>query len=318
MEGTVVGTGRQAVERLAENALGYDIVLMDIQMPDMDGYEATRLIREETRFANLPIIAMTAHALAEAQSKAKESGMNDYIIKPIDADVMFATLRRYCGRAKSMAKPRPEPHRGEGPALEITGIDTKGALRRVVGNEKLYRDLLRRYCEGQRRAADVIREALGKGDFLLAERAAHTLKGVSGNIGAVEVQAIAGELEAAVRDKRPPTELEENLTRLSAVLEATLERIEAAIAAASPDPVGESARGKPEPARYPEIIARLADYARESDGETLTYLESQRETLKAICPKEEFERLEASVRSYDFSAAIEVLNTLSNRPGDSK
>jgi PAS domain S-box-containing protein len=317
MEVTVVGTGREAVERLAENALGYDIVLMDIQMPDMDGYEATRLIRKEKRFAGLPIIAMTAHALAEAQLKAKESGMNDYIIKPIDADVMFATLRRYCSRAEPMARPRPEPGRTEGPSLQIPGLDTKGALRRVVGNEKLYRELLRRYCEGQGRVADEIRKALDKGDTLLAERAAHTLKGVSGNIGAVEIQEIAGELEEALRDKHPVAEREETLTRLSRAMEATLERIEAGIAA-SPTPVDESAPEKPSPVPYAEIIARLTGYASESDSETLDYLESQREALEAACPKEELERLQASVRSYDFPAALEVLKNLATRPDGSK
>ena len=124
----VAGTGREAVEMLTQGGASYDIVLMDIQMPEMDGYEATRRIRAEKRFADLPILAMTAHALVEERQKAMEAGMNDHISKPIDPQAMFETLRRYYRKARAQAphatpavssietdhSPRNPGHRREG------------------------------------------------------------------------------------------------------------------------------------------------------------------------------------------------------------
>src|SRR5208337_343871 len=190
----VVENGREAVEKLVQGTDRYDMVLMDIQMPEMDGYEATRRIRAGGRFADLPIIAMTAHALMQERQKATDAGMNDHISKPIDPQAMFETLRRYYRRAQARVARTPHFAAPSEPAAvpEIEGIDVKGGIRRVAGNRKLYMDLLRRYVEGQQDSAERIRTALKNGDTTLAERIAHTVKGVSGNIGAADAQTAAG------------------------------------------------------------------------------------------------------------------------------
>jgi signal transduction histidine kinase/DNA-binding response OmpR family regulator len=320
MDVTVAGNGREAVEGVKAGAPRYDMVLMDIQMPEMDGYEATKLIRADPRFADLPVIAMTAHALADAQAKAKESGMNDYIIKPIDPDAMFATLRRYYKQAEAPSaesprpspQPRAEPRSGEGSTPLIPGIDTEGALRRVVGNRKLYMDLLKRYVEGQGDAVAKIREALAAGDRAIAERLAHTLKGVSGNIGAGEAQAVAAELEKAIALGAPAAEVSEALGRLSGTLEATIGRIRPAVAEAA-EAASEPALPEGPGPSLAEMVDRLARLAEESDSEAGDYLESVRPFLAAACPAEEFEKLESSIRAYDFSAALEVLKLIDSR-----
>jgi two-component system, sensor histidine kinase and response regulator len=317
MEVAVAGNGREAVERLNESTIRFDLVLMDIQMPEMDGYEATRLLRSQERFADLPIIAMTAHALADAQLKAKEVGMNDYIIKPIDPDAMFATLRRYCGKAGTAVSPsiKPGTPRVAAAVPNIPGVDTEGGLRRVVGNRKLYMDLLRRYCEGQRGAGEKIQEALDGGDRPLAERIAHTLKGVSGNIGATQVQAIAGEVEACIGGDGEGEPIAELLARLSSSLADTIEHISQAVV--------DSAKNAPAIARangaalaLEEMVEKLAGYARDSDSEALDYLESVHDNLAELCAREQFEKLEASLRAYDFSAALDVLRLLSGRSSE--
>jgi signal transduction histidine kinase/CheY-like chemotaxis protein len=339
MSVTVAGNGREAVDKAKSGDIRFDMVLMDIQMPEMDGYEATKLLRSDSRFADLPIIAMTAHALADAQLKAKESGMNDYIIKPIDPDAMFATLRRYYKKADAgsstqastapvAASPPPAAARAEGAAApNIPGIDTAGGLRRVVGNKKLYLDLLKRYCEGQGDAAAKIGEALKAGDRILAERIAHTLKGVSGNIGAGEVQAVAALLEAAIAGGRPDAETAEMLGRLFGALATTLGHIGPALAEQA---IAEQAmlalsagmpgfvRDKGAVPSLAEIVGTLKRFAEESDSEAGDYLDSVRGELAAACSEEDFKRLEASIRSYDFSAALEVLKTLGGKNGNPK
>src|SRR5277367_5514216 len=171
-------------------------------MPEMDGYTATRLIRAEPRLQGLPIIAMTAHALVEERQNCLDAGMCDHVTKPIDPDALIATLLRW-------AKPREVHAAGADvtPAKpvdeimlpEIEGVDLQDGLKRVVGNKRLYRDLLLQFALKQADAPAQISAAIEGGDWKLAERIAHTVKGVAGNIGLGQVFAVAEKLEKAIR-----------------------------------------------------------------------------------------------------------------------
>jgi two-component system sensor histidine kinase/response regulator len=309
----VAGNGREAVEMLTQGGSRYDIVLMDIQMPEMDGYEAARRIRADERFADLPILAMTAHAFVEERQKAMEAGMNDHISKPIDPQAMFETLRRYYRKAHAQA-----PHAAataaplkQGTSLEIEGIDVAGGIRRVAGNWKLYMDLLRRYVEGQQNAAGKVREALKNKDRALAERIAHTAKGVSGNIGAADVQAVAGELEESIRKVNPESWTEDILKRFAKVLGTTVARIRSVLEAPSEANEMRRDRKTTDPSALTEILQKLTQYVEESDSEAFEYLESVREELSSACPPEVFEKLRESLKSYNFSMARETLRLLS-------
>jgi two-component system, sensor histidine kinase and response regulator len=303
--------GAEAVAKVKEAA--YDIVLMDVQMPVMDGLAATREIRKLPQFAALPIIAMTANAMREDKDRCLEAGMNDYITKPIDPDAMFATLQRYYSNSEAQPSLHPSD---SGDLPEIGGIDTVGGLRRVVGNKNLYIDLLKRYSVGQRGAAAKIREALDGGDRALAERIAHTLKGVSGNIGATEAQAAAGELEAAIGGEQTGAAVPALLERLSSILSTTIEHIDSGLAEAKKiRPGRERERGVTHSLK--EIVDKLMHYIEESDGEALDYLESVRDELSELCDGAHFEKLEVSIRAYDFSAAIDILKLIASGSGDS-
>ena len=204
----------------------FDVVLMDLQMPEMDGYQATAKIRSDPRFANLPIIAMTAHATIEERQRCLAAGMNDHISKPIDPALLFETVGRFYKPATGSALlglpavlPLPGGEgRGEGERAlsvpdfpSVEGLDTKDGLTRVAGNQKLYLKLLRQFAEQQGPSVEQITTALGQGDTALAERLAHTLKGVAGNIGAKPVQAAAGVVEKLIRDRAAAAETESAL-----------------------------------------------------------------------------------------------------------
>jgi CheY-like chemotaxis protein len=178
---TVANHGGDAVKILIEGPQppAFDVVLIDLQMPVMDGYTATSLLRAESRLRDLPIIAMTAHALVEERQRCLEAGMNDHTTKPIEPDALFATLRRW-------AKPRPDdaatpaappasvPAASEIAVPAIEGIDVHSGLRRVARNRRLYRSLLDQFAEKQGGAAAQIAAALQAGDRELAGRVAHT------------------------------------------------------------------------------------------------------------------------------------------------
>jgi two-component system sensor histidine kinase/response regulator len=316
-EVTLAMDGAEAVRKIQEAS--YDLVVMDVQMPVMDGLAATREIRKLPRFASLPVIAMTANAMREDRERCLAAGMDDYIMKPVDPDAMLDTLRRHYSLGGRRALPE---HRAAPPAADfemppIPGVDTRGGLRRVVGNKALYVDLLTRYSLGQRGAAGKIREALDLGDLALAERLAHTLKGASGNIGASLVQDSAGELEEAIGAGIAWNDALLLLERLSTALEATIGRIDGALAQVQGNrPAGARAGGASR--TLAEIVGRLVSYAEESDGEALAYFRSARDELSALCDRESLRRLEEALLAYDYEAALAALKSppLSGRPGD--
>ena len=200
----VAANGRIAVEMLTAAPNRYDLVLMDLQMPEMDGIEATRMIRGDRRFDALPIVAMTAHASTADRARCFAAGMNDHMAKPIDPDELFQAIEHWCpaqGRgsalaeaARSLAALQVAP--GE---LALEGVDVQGGIRRAMGNAKLYLQMLGHFRNDQGRMVEKLRAALEEGDRIVAERVAHTLKGSAGLIGASFVQGLAGEIEMSLR-----------------------------------------------------------------------------------------------------------------------
>jgi diguanylate cyclase (GGDEF)-like protein len=187
----------------------YDGVLMDCQMPVMDGFEATRKIRADARFAALPIIAMSAGVTTSDCDACRQSGMNDHIAKPIDSRVMFATLARWISvkapQAQSTARMAENSARGEGAPTEmprLAGVDAEEALACVNGNVALYGRLLQSFRDDQAGVVEKIRQASRDGEHKTAVRMAHTLRGLAGNVGAASLAKLAGELETALKDQQ--------------------------------------------------------------------------------------------------------------------
>jgi len=198
----IADNGRTGVEQIREHP--FDAVLMDIQMPVLDGYEATREIRKDSRFNDLPIIAMTASAMTQDREKAIAAGMNDHVSKPIDIDELFSALLKWIPPGERSFRDRKKPPEvetcmEESELTDMPGISISAGLARVGGNEKLYRKLLTKFCSEYTDQAEKITRALDQSDMKLARRLAHTVKGVAGNLGMVDLQPAAMDLEDAVR-----------------------------------------------------------------------------------------------------------------------
>ena len=204
--GIVVSTGqngREALEKVTTES--FDGVLMDIQMPEMDGYQAARAIRAQAELAALPIIAMTANAMPVDRTKALDAGMNDHLPKPIDPGELYATIKRWFKPHALVSSPQsgtpPAASTDREVAIEhLDGIDLADGLKRVAGSRPLYRNLLLKFRQSQADAATEIRQALAAGDRQRAERIAHTIKGIAGSIGAKELQATAAAVEQGLRN----------------------------------------------------------------------------------------------------------------------
>jgi PAS domain S-box-containing protein len=251
---TIANNGREAVEMMAENT--FDAVLMDIQMPELDGYEATRKIREwekkikaqstklngkdsdskseirnlKSKIESLPIIAMTANVMAGDREKCLEAGMNDHVAKPIEPDNLFKTLVRWIApRDSEVPRAELEPS-GKKIAEDslpgsLEGIDIAEGLRRVGGNRKLYRKLLVEFCQDHRDDVRAIRKALDQEDLETAQRLAHTIKGVSGSIGAGDLHRNAESLDSAFKEGQQDL-YPELLTRLEDALAPVMQGLE--------------------------------------------------------------------------------------------
>lgn len=187
----------------------YDAVLMDINMPEMDGYTASRKIRQLPGFKDLPIIAMTANAMTGDREKTLAAGMNDYVTKPIDVKQLLNVLciwvkppPKESGQDKQTLSDKEVNHNASsddwGP---LPGIDIREGLNRMAGDLILYRNLLKKFAGNQVNTADKIRQALLTGDMETAQRLTHAVKGVSGNISATLVFESATRLDDALKDK---------------------------------------------------------------------------------------------------------------------
>ncbi|CAK0763935.1 two-component system, sensor histidine kinase and response regulator [Gammaproteobacteria bacterium] len=194
----IANNGRMAIQMLDQNR--YDCVLMDIQMPIMDGLEATRRIRDDGRFANLPIIAMTANAMVEDRKRTHDVGMNDHIVKPVDSQKLFNALLRWIPPGERNAPVVvPDINCNVDASLpEMPGINTNEGLSRMSGNVHAYYRLLMKFANNHENTVTEIRQAVDYGDHALAVRLAHTLKGVAGTIGAIPLHQAARDLEMAL------------------------------------------------------------------------------------------------------------------------
>jgi two-component system sensor histidine kinase/response regulator len=237
---TLANNGQEAVNAVKENE--YDAVLMDVQMPVMDGYTATRQIRNlKSEIRNVPIIAMTAHAMAGDEDKSLQAGMDGHVTKPIDPDQLFATLQKWIQPSEKRAttqKPivsiEPSVKDEVIPAEEelpeyLPGFDLADGLKRLQGNKKLYRKLLLSFATDYCGAANDIRTALDAKDFERTHSLVHNIKGLAGNLAATDLQASAVNLEELVKgvEKKTPPSRELNLkfSELENALNQALESV---------------------------------------------------------------------------------------------
>jgi CheY-like chemotaxis protein len=234
---TIANNGHEAVSVVQNKE--FDAVLMDVQMPIMDGYKATLEIRKHERFKDLPIVAITSHAMAGDKEKGLAAGMNDHITKPINPDQLFSTLLTWIKTGKRaipddiLVKRRQKAaERHERLPVEMRGIEVQTGLVRAGGNRALYLDLLSKFHRDYADATSQIKSAFDKGEHEFAQRLVHTVKGVSGSIGALDLQNAASELETAVRQESARG-LDDLLNQFDTALNIVLDSIRNAVGVGS-------------------------------------------------------------------------------------
>ncbi len=231
LEVEVAENGQVAVERVGRRR--YDFVLMDMQMPVMGGEEATRRIRQNFPVGQLAILAMTANAMAGDRERCLAAGMNDHIAKPIEPADLYGKLLQWRaqgaaggGLTSREAPKSPTPTAGPAGLDGIAGLDVKAAMGRMMNDRSMYERLLRKFAWGDSAAtATTITAQLDRGELAEAQRAAHSLKGSAGMLGAVEVQARAAALESALKQQQPEGDVRAASARVAEELARLVEAV---------------------------------------------------------------------------------------------
>jgi len=313
----VANNGQEAADMITRAEAGYyELVLMDLQMPVMDGYTATLVIRQTKSAGELPILAMTADVMEGVRERCAEIGMQGFVMKPIDPDELYGALIQWIpvennigkrGQKKAGQKEQTSDNREKVTIEDIPAFVTVSSiegLRRVGGNVGLYLRLLRKFREkGSDHYDEIIRE-LTHGEMDVAVRMAHTLKGVSGNLGIMEVFEAAKKAEAELKAGK----LEDStLAALKSAVDATLEDLsKMAVQEAGAESAGSSVRMEDVKSK----IETLAELLRNDDPEAKVLLEE-------IGPVEGFENsfleIKKLVESYDFEGALNILKTVTDK-----
>jgi CheY-like chemotaxis protein len=306
----IVGDGIGAIEQLEKK--DYDGILMDCQMPVLDGYEATRRIREDPRFHDIPIIAMTANVMNEDIIEALASGMNDHIAKPINVRDMFTVMAHWISpgsiNAEAVETLPDTPIATVSPLPQIEGFDLEAGLRRLGGNRQMLMRLLQKFAANQSSSLNETRDALSVADTSTAARKLHTLKGTAGSIGATRLQQLAAEAEQHIRL---------NINQRSIIndraLSAELDRVLHELQQLS-DTETIATQAAPSRENIPELLQKLI-------GELEAYDTCAEDTLNQLANavtddahRRKLQRTRKAIEQYDFESALESMAHWENAP----
>ncbi|HLF30953.1 MAG TPA: response regulator, partial [Xanthomonadales bacterium] len=304
----VANNGVEAIDKVQQ--ANYNAVLMDCQMPLMDGYEATRRIRTDARFRDLPIIAMTANVMAGDRELCIDAGMNDHVGKPIDVNELFSTLARWIKPANGEVTATTAEVDQEDSAIHIPGVDVEKALRRVGGSIKLYKILLSRFRETQTDTVQLIKEALDRADIEMATREAHTLKGLAGSIGATALAECAGTVEGMLK-KNETAGMDQALASLEKSLSGFVASLPEIAPAAGSDHSAQITAQRPvDPAALGAALSELAKLIARDDTRASKAFEAISGDLRTVGQGERSKQLQNQLAQYDFENAAVTLEKI--------
>jgi CheY-like chemotaxis protein len=305
--------GAIAVSMIKKN--NYDAVLMDMQMPVMGGLEATQLVRANPHLLELPIIAMTANASLSDKEACLNAGMNDYVTKPIDPDLLYRALIRWV-KPTNLGHPdelQMIPHEAISSSdfssyLAINGIDTKTAIARLGGNSERYKALLRSFIDQQSRSSQEILQAIESKDNDLAERIAHSLKGAAGALGIMELAEIAAKIEHSLKSNINASidisVLRKKFDEVISSIELALETIEDN--SANHSVIADVNLAVP-------ILKKLSSLLAEDSGDAPNYIFEHKDSLIGIISDTDRDELIRAVDAFDYDTALNLTQKIINQ-----
>jgi len=310
----IANNGKKAVEALQRSR--FDAVLMDIQMPEMDGYEATKIIRKDSRLKSLPIIAMTAHAMKGDEEKCLEAGMDGYVSKPISQDRLFHTIW------KSMEHEKKVPYYKEPEAPKdrditvaqtedlperLPGINIQDALGALNIEKAVFKHILIGFLKNNKESANKIRDTFDKKNWELLVQLAHSLKGSAGSIGADELYKAAQELETAGREGAPTSAL---IDRVETALNQVLESLQMLADTSKTEPLPGKERGVGPGVDPAQVIPVLKQLAGALDLAEPEEIKKHMEIIKKYLDISILGNLEDQVNDYEYDRALETINRI--------
>ncbi|MEH6345807.1 MAG: response regulator [Bermanella sp.] len=308
---TLANNGLEALGLLRE--FSYDAVLMDLQMPVMDGYEATTRIRQQETLKELVVIAMTANAMARDREKVLEVGMNDHIAKPINVDEMFKTLAKWVTPkhpliASKAILEKPDDVESVASQLELPGIDTEAGLAITQGNHKLYLKLLNKFHISQADFFERFTQArINTDDPQAAQRCAHSLRGVAGNIGANALMKVANDLEGACMDAKPDTDIDDLLFKVC----ASLDQVLSSLASVTLTHERKAELGQSfDQEKFSLLLQNLKSLLLEDDTDAIEIIDELYQLPGVEQYSSILKKLAKAIESYDFELGLEILSDL--------
>ncbi len=306
----VANNGVESIEKVFNNH--YDIVLMDMQMPVMDGVTATIEIRKDTRLNELPIVAMTANAMQQDKEKCIAAGMNDYVAKPIDPEELFKTLLKWIKPTHQHADTQMEQIDNvviteEKNLPVIDGLDIELGLKRVLDNKSLYLNLLRKYILSQENTSLKLREALNSADYTTAERIAHSSKSVNSNIGASDLEKMAADIEKMIAEKEAPEVIDVKIGKFENAQAVMIAALKVAI-----PPVLHEIVSFVDLSKVADIANHLQKLLIDDDSESADFFEQNFALLQSLINVDILSNIENAIRQFDFEKALLLLNPIIN------
>jgi signal transduction histidine kinase/CheY-like chemotaxis protein len=315
----VVANGQEAILALEEST--YDLVLTDIHMPVMDGYQATAQIRKNPDYKNLPIVAMTAQALAEDREKSLAAGMNDHVSKPIDPEKLFAVLVKWIQPKEHLTRPTETTQGTLPPAPplpeDLPEINFSEGLERVAGNRALYEKLLQDFANQYALSDSILQKHLKENDLKTMGNIIHSIKGTAGNLGAYQLSRAARRLEQAVKNETS-TLIEESLKHFGQSLSDTLLAISSLPSRTSPQhaPSHETPDGFTSSSKTTETLMKeLKELLEASSLDADQALARLKSHLDGSPFQNHVKALEQNVNDFDYDGALVELNRLTEQLG---
>ncbi|NEX22590.1 response regulator [Thiorhodococcus mannitoliphagus] len=304
----VADDGKIALERVRKH--DYALVLMDMQMPVMNGLEATRAIRRLPGRASLPILAMTANAFDEDREQCLAAGMNDHIVKPVEPERLYAALALWLppppdqDLAPAASTTKAGEDRAHGFALpRIPGLDLEVGLRALRGNEARYAQVLRLFAQGHGEDAALMRKHLASGDRETAVRLAHTIKGVAATLGAGLLRQRALDLELALRDQATDATIEAGIQALEASLVPLLREIRRMVPVDQPVTI---AAQEVDATKTTQLLCELESLLANDDTCARDHWFTSRGWLQAALGADAAQ-IEADIEQFDYDQALQRL-----------